>query len=102
MLVVPLLCEFPEEGLQRKPVDPGHLFQGLKGGEVASRAGHAVAQKHPDRLRPPSEEGLHTSRIPSRWERQGIVSAGRQRLVIRIPHALVEIAEDKEPSGGSG
>jgi CRP-like cAMP-binding protein len=59
MLIVLLLCEFPEEGLQRKPVDPGHLFQGLKGGEVASRAGHAVAQKHPDRLRPPSEEGLH-------------------------------------------
>lgn len=49
-----------------------------------------------------------TSRILSRWERQGIVFAGRQRLVIRIPHALVEIAEDlsltgdKEPSGEGG
>lgn len=48
------------------------------------------------------------SRILSRWEQQGIVSAGRQRLVIRKPHALVEIAEDlsltegKESSRGEG
>lgn len=45
------------------------------------------------------------SRILSRWEQLGIVAAGRQRLVIRSPHALVEIAEDlslaevKESSG---
>ncbi|MCS7174094.1 MAG: helix-turn-helix domain-containing protein, partial [Armatimonadetes bacterium] len=48
------------------------------------------------------------SRILSRWAQQGIVSAGRQRLVIRKPHALVEIAEDlsltegKESSRGEG
>ncbi len=35
-----------------------------------------------------------TSRVLSRWEAQGIVRAGRQRLVIRNPHALVEVAED--------
>lgn len=35
-----------------------------------------------------------TSRILSQWEQRGIVRAGRQRLVIRSPHTLVEIAED--------
>ncbi len=35
-----------------------------------------------------------TSRILSQWEQRGFVRAGRQRLVIRAPHALVEIAED--------
>ncbi len=34
------------------------------------------------------------SRVLSHWEQRGIVRAGRQRLVIRLPHALVEIAED--------
>jgi CRP-like cAMP-binding protein len=38
---------------------------------------------------------LHTvSRILSGWEHQGIVSSGRQRVVIRRPHGLVSIAED--------
>jgi len=38
---------------------------------------------------------LHTvSRILSGWEQQGIVSSGRQRVVIRRPHGLVSIAED--------
>lgn len=34
------------------------------------------------------------SRILSRWEERGIVASGRQRLVVRSPHAFVEIAED--------
>ena len=34
------------------------------------------------------------SRIVSRWESDGLLEAGRQRLVIRKPHALVSIAED--------
>jgi CRP/FNR family transcriptional regulator, nitrogen oxide reductase regulator len=34
------------------------------------------------------------SRIISQWERQGLVAAGRERIVIRFPHGLVRIAED--------
>ena len=34
------------------------------------------------------------SRILSQWEANGLVSAGRERLVIRFPHGLVSIAED--------
>ncbi|MEA4906403.1 MAG: Crp/Fnr family transcriptional regulator, partial [Anaerolineaceae bacterium] len=34
------------------------------------------------------------SRILSRWEDQGLVLTGRERLVIRVPHSLVSIAED--------
>jgi CRP-like cAMP-binding protein len=34
------------------------------------------------------------SRIVSRWESDGILDAGRQRIVIRQPHALITIADD--------
>lgn len=34
------------------------------------------------------------SRILSRWEQDGIVDVGRERVVIRIPHRLVIIAHD--------
>jgi CRP/FNR family transcriptional regulator, nitrogen oxide reductase regulator len=34
------------------------------------------------------------SRILSQWEGQGLVSTGRERLVVRFPHGLVSIAED--------
>lgn len=34
------------------------------------------------------------SRILSQWESQGLVLAGREKLVIRFPHGLVTIAED--------
>jgi CRP-like cAMP-binding protein len=34
------------------------------------------------------------SRILSRWEQQGLVEAGRERVLIRHPHGLVIIAED--------
>jgi len=34
------------------------------------------------------------SRILNQWERQGLVDAGRERVVIRFPHGLVRIAED--------
>lgn len=34
------------------------------------------------------------SRIISQWESQGLVYAGRERLVIRFPHGLVRIADD--------
>jgi CRP-like cAMP-binding protein len=38
------------------------------------------------------------SRILSSWEHRGLVDAGRERVFIRDPHALVAIAEDL-PSG---
>jgi len=34
------------------------------------------------------------SRTLSEWERQGLVSVGRERVVITAPHGLVRIAED--------
>lgn len=34
------------------------------------------------------------SRLLSEWEGQGIVDAGRQRVVVREPHRLVALAED--------
>jgi CRP-like cAMP-binding protein len=37
------------------------------------------------------------SRILSGWEHQGLVEAGRERVFIRDPHALVAIAEDLSP-----
>lgn len=33
------------------------------------------------------------SRVLSEWERQGLVQAGRERVVIRNPHGLVQLAE---------
>ena len=33
------------------------------------------------------------SRVLSEWERQGLVETGRERVVIRNPHGLVELAE---------
>jgi CRP-like cAMP-binding protein len=37
------------------------------------------------------------SRILSRWEHQGFLETGRQRILIRHPHALVAVAEDLPP-----
>ena len=37
------------------------------------------------------------SRVLSEWERQGLVEAGRERVVIRNPHGLVSIAEELNP-----
>jgi len=34
------------------------------------------------------------SRVLSEWERQGLVEAGRERVVIRNPHGVVRIAEE--------
>lgn len=34
------------------------------------------------------------SRILSQWESQGLVEAGREKVVIKFPHGLVSIAED--------
>jgi CRP/FNR family transcriptional regulator, nitrogen oxide reductase regulator len=34
------------------------------------------------------------SRIISRFEADGIVEAGRQRIVVRNPHALIAVADD--------
>jgi CRP-like cAMP-binding protein len=34
------------------------------------------------------------SRVLSDWERQGLVEAGRERVVIRNPHGMVSIAEE--------
>ena len=45
---------------------------------------------------------LHTvSRTLSAWEGAGIVLAGRQRVVIARPHALVAIAEDLPGEAGA-
>lgn len=40
------------------------------------------------------------SRILSQWEEEGIVEAGRERVLVRTPHRLVAIAEDL-PAGGA-
>lgn len=37
------------------------------------------------------------SRVLSEWERQGLVEAGRERVVIRNPHGVVSIAEELTP-----
>lgn len=37
------------------------------------------------------------SRVLSDWERQGLVEAGRERVVIRNPHGVVSIAEELNP-----
>jgi CRP-like cAMP-binding protein len=34
------------------------------------------------------------SRIVSRFEREGLLEAGRQRMVIRNPHGLLKVADD--------
>lgn len=34
------------------------------------------------------------SRILSEWESRGLVATGRQRVLVRVPHGLVSIAED--------
>jgi CRP-like cAMP-binding protein len=34
------------------------------------------------------------SRIVSRWEQEGVLDVGRQRIVIRQPHALMSVADD--------
>jgi CRP-like cAMP-binding protein len=41
------------------------------------------------------------SRILSQWERAGIVDAGRERVLVRIPHGLVTIAEDLPSEAGT-
>lgn len=41
------------------------------------------------------------SRILSRWEHRGLVKTGRERVFIRRPHALVDIAEDLPPDTSS-
>ena len=38
------------------------------------------------------------SRVLSEWEKHGLVESGRERVVIRSPHGLVQIAEE---TGGS-
>ncbi len=37
------------------------------------------------------------SRVLSQWEQQGIVESGRERILLRIPHRLVLIADDLTP-----
>jgi CRP-like cAMP-binding protein len=37
------------------------------------------------------------SRILSRWEEEGIVAGGRTRILVRVPHQLVALAEDLPP-----
>jgi CRP-like cAMP-binding protein len=42
------------------------------------------------------------SRIVSAWEKQGWVMAGRERVVLRVPHKLVAFAEDLPPPQAEG
>lgn len=37
------------------------------------------------------------SRILSRWEQDGLIATGRERIIVCKPHALVSIAEDLPP-----
>ncbi|MFN8497896.1 MAG: Crp/Fnr family transcriptional regulator [Anaerolineae bacterium] len=37
------------------------------------------------------------SRVLSQWEQQGIVESGRERILLRVPHRLVLIADDLTP-----
>ena len=37
------------------------------------------------------------SRVLADWERRGLVEAGRERVVIRDPHGLVQISEEQDP-----
>jgi CRP-like cAMP-binding protein len=39
------------------------------------------------------------SRLLSAWEEEGLVESGRQRIVIKQPHALVKVAEDLPEPG---
>lgn len=41
------------------------------------------------------------SRILSKWENQGFVLGGREKLIIRFPHGLVSIAEDLQGRPGT-
>ncbi len=41
------------------------------------------------------------SRILSRWEQDGLITTGRERVVVCKPHSLVAIAEDLPPVGGT-
>jgi CRP/FNR family transcriptional regulator, nitrogen oxide reductase regulator len=41
------------------------------------------------------------SRILGRWEVRGVVTAGRERVVIAHPEGLAKIAEPPEPTGGA-
>jgi len=41
------------------------------------------------------------SRILSSWEKQGLIETGWQRVLVRIPHQLVVIAEDLAPGHSS-
>ena len=39
---------------------------------------------------------LHTvSRLLSKWESEGLVTGGRQRIIVKDPHALFLIAENR-------
>lgn len=42
------------------------------------------------------------SRTLSAWQQQGLILAGRERVTILQPHALVALAEDFEPPPGAG
>jgi hypothetical protein len=34
----------------------------------------------------------------SKWEKDGLIEAGRERVLIRRPHAVTQIAEDIQPA----
>lgn len=42
------------------------------------------------------------SRILSAWEKQELIQSGRERIIVRMPHQLVVIAEDLPPHLTSG
>jgi DNA-binding transcriptional regulator YhcF (GntR family) len=45
---------------------------------------------------------LHTvSRTLSAWETKGLVESSRQKIIVREPHQLFVLAEDKPEQGSS-
>jgi CRP-like cAMP-binding protein len=121
-LVAGLIERYPRIALNMLEVVAGHYqrlldrYQELATERVERRVARAllrlarqVGQKEEDGVLiglPLSREDLaemtgttlySVSRILSRWEHQGLVESGRERVLIHHPHALVAIAEDLPP-----
>ncbi len=71
---------------------------------LASQIGKRISEDHPAVELPLTRQDLAeasgstiftVSRTLAEWERQGLLEAGRGRVVIRNPHGLVKIAESE-------
>jgi CRP-like cAMP-binding protein len=63
-------------------------------GKKLEQGGIEIALSRQDLAEMSGTTIFSASRILSEWERQGLVETGREWIVIRRPHALVEIADD--------